>query len=327
VYETERTITSGRQVVIIEPGAPVSRIASDLERQGVIPHALAFRLLVQVRGDAARLKAGTYELDGPLSLREIADIIVRGDVMRKLVTFPEGRNRFEMAEIAATAGLSAEEFRKAAQEGAFIRDLHGDATSLEGYLYPDTYDVATLESAEDLVRAMVQRFREVLAEVRGNRAGPSELLSVHEMVTLASIVELETGAPEERSLIASVFFNRLRLGMPLQTDPTVIYALRLAGRYDGNIRRADLQIDSPYNTYRRRGLPPGPIGSPGREALLAVLSPVTSRALYFVSRNDGTHVFSNTLRDHERAVDQFQRRRRRPASTPPPASATVGALR
>ncbi len=179
---------------------------------------------------------------------------------------------------------------------------------LEGYLFPDTYELPrTPDAPRALVRRMVQRFRSVvgphLAEIE------SRGLSVRQLVTLASIVELETGKPEERPRIAAVFLNRLKNGMLLQTDPTIIYALKKAGRWDGNIRRPDLQIDSPYNTYRHAGLPPGPIGCPGRDAILAVISPAPTKELYFVSRNDGTHQFSETLAEHNRAVDRFQRRR------------------
>jgi UPF0755 protein len=191
-----------------------------------------------------------------------------------------------------------------------MRDLDPVATTLEGYLFPDTYDVPqSPEAARALALRMLERFREVIEpqlpkiQERG--------LTVRQVVTLASIVELETARSFERARIAAVFLNRLKRGMPLQTDPSVIYALKLAGRWDGNIRKQDLEIDSPYNTYKRRGLPPGPLGSPGREAILAVLEPADTKELYFVSRNDGSHEFSETLADHNRAVNRYQRRRAR----------------
>ena len=182
------------------------------------------------------------------------------------------------------------------------------AASLEGYLFPDTYDLPqSPEAPRVLVRRMLERFREVIGPHLERIAERG--LTVRQVVTLASIVELETARVGERPRIAAVFWNRLDKGMPLQTDPSIIYALKQAGRWDGNIRKRDLEIDSPYNTYRRRGLPPGPLGSPGKEAILAVLEPAVTRELYFVSRNDGSHEFSETLAAHNRAVNRYQRRR------------------
>ena len=192
-----------------------------------------------------------------------------------------------------------------------MRDLDPAANDLEGYLFPDTYEVpqsGTTAPEKALVRRMTQRFREVVGPQLTRQP---RTLSVRQIVTLASIVEMETGRPEERPQIAAVFLNRLHRGMPLQTDPSVIYALKAAGRWDGNIRRKDLDLDSPYNTYRYPGLPPGPIACPGREAIQAVLQPAESRALYFVSRNDGTHQFSDTLEEHNRAVDRYQKKKAR----------------
>jgi UPF0755 protein len=182
-----------------------------------------------------------------------------------------------------------------------------EGPTLEGYLFPDTYRFAKGLPAESIVRTMVDRFRAVYEDVR--RASPATSLSMHEIVTLASIVEKETAVPEERPLIAAVFLNRMRRGMRLETDPTVIYGI---SDFDGNLRRVHLEDESnPYNTYRIPGLPPGPIASPGREALQAVLAPADSPYLFFVSRNDGTHVFTTSYRDHSRAVAQFQKQRRR----------------
>jgi UPF0755 protein len=299
--------------LVVPPGANAESIGRQLETLGLVRHRAVFRALVLVKGAAGKLRAGEYSLEGPLSLEQIVDLLVRGEVARRAVTFREGMSLAEMARIAEEAGLSREAFLKASGDPSRVRDLDPAAGDLEGYLFPDTYDVSRGPGAEDaLVARMVERFREVtephlpvLAE-RG--------LSLRQLVTLASLVELETARGEERPRIAAVFLNRLKKGMLLQTDPTVIYALRRAGRYDGNIRKKDLDIDSPYNTYRRPGLPPGPIASPGREALLAVLHPAPVKELYFVSRNDGTHEFSETLVQHERAVDRYQRRRGRAGS-------------
>ncbi len=274
-------------------------------------HEAVFRALVRLRGAGAAIKAGEYTLDGPLTLEQVLERLVRGAAVRRDVTFPEGRNLHEMAALAADlADVSKDEFLRAARDPAPMRDLDPLAKDLEGYLFPDTYDVPPgRASGAALVARMVERFREVVApELAGVSLSGR---SLREVVTLASLVELETARGDERPRIAAVFLNRLARRMPLQTDPTVIYALRQAGRYDGNIRKGDLRIDSPYNTYRYPGLPPGPIASPGREAIRAVLAPAPGDELYFVSRNDGSHQFSRTLREHERAVDVYQRRRSR----------------
>jgi len=312
-YETTATrIPAGSPPVklVVAPGASADTVARQLQALGLVRHRLLFRLLATRRGVSAQLKAGEYALSGPLSLSGILDALARGDVVRRDLTVPEGRNIDEIAALVVAEGLELQSFLDVARDPAPVRDLDPVATSLEGYLFPDTYDLPqTPEAPRVLVRRMLGRFREVIGPQlpRLQQRG----LSVRQVVTLASIVELETAHPAERPRIAAVFWNRLERGMPLQTDPSVIYALKQAGRWDGNIRKRDLEIESPYNTYRRRGLPPGPLGSPGRDAILAVLEPAATRELYFVSRNDGTHEFSETLAAHNRAVDRYQRRRSR----------------
>jgi peptidoglycan lytic transglycosylase G len=222
------------------------------------------------------------------------------------VTFPEGLVITEMAKIWEGSGLGpASAFVAAAKDTSQVRALDPDARDLEGYLFPDTYPLTRHTDAAHLVRLMVERFTHVFtpdlrheAEARG--------LTVHRAVVLASIVEKETARPEERPLVAAVYENRLRIGMALQCDPTVIYALMRAGKYTGNLRRDDLQFDSPYNTYRYPGLPPGPIASPGKASLEAVVRPATSDFLYFVSRNDGSHEFARSLDEHNRNVQKYQ---------------------
>jgi UPF0755 protein len=294
--------------LVVPPGAGAESVGRQLEELGLVRHPYIFRALVMLRRQAASLKAGTYELDGPMSLEQIADLIARGEVVRRDLTFPEGWVLEDMAELAATKGVPAAEFLAAARDPALIRDLDPRATDLEGYLFPDTYDIPSGPNpGATLVQRMVQRFRDVVGPLQADLA--AQELSLREVVTLASVVERETGRPDERPRIAAVFKNRLRKKMPLQTDPTVIYALRKAGRWDGNIRKKDLDLESPYNTYRNPGLPPGPIAQPGREAILAALHPADTNDLYFVSRNDGSHHFSETLAEHERAVDRYQRSR------------------
>jgi UPF0755 protein len=294
----------------VPPGSSPESIGRSLRALGLVRHEAVFRALVRLRGAGGALKAGEYTLDGPFTLEQVLERLVRGAALRRDVTFPEGRNLSEMAALAADlADVPRDEFLRAARDPAPIHDLDPLARDLEGYLFPDTYDVPPGRSGAALVQRMVERFREVAAPElpRVQASGRS----LREVVTLASLVELETARGDERPRIAAVFLNRLARRMPLQTDPTVIYALRQAGRYDGNIRKGDLRIDSPYNTYRHPGLPPGPIASPGREALLAVLQPAPGDELYFVSKNDGSHHFSRTLREHEQAVDVYQRRRNR----------------
>lgn len=292
----------------VAPGANAETIGRQLAELGLVRHATVFRLLARVRGVSGQLRAGDYLLRGPLNLEQILDLLVRGDVARRAITFPEGRTLAESAAIVAAQGLDAAAFLSAAADPTPLRDLDPAAPDLEGYLFPDTYDVArTPDAARQLVARMTERFRAVVAP--GIERMAEQGLSVRQVVTVASLVEAETARAEERPRIAAVFLNRLRKGMLLQTDPTIIYALKKAGRWDGNIRRADLLLDSPYNTYRHAGLPPGPIGCPGREAIEAVLAPAPTRDLYFVSRNDGSHEFSETLAAHNRAVDRYQRRR------------------
>jgi UPF0755 protein len=297
------------RTLVIAPGASVIAIGQRLAELGFVRHPLIFRLATMERGAGARLKAGEYLLESSLSLQDVIDRLTRGEVVHRVVTFPEGKTIDEMARlVAAQAGLDSAAFLAAARDPAPIRDLDPEATDLEGYLFPDTYSVTpTSDAAVDLVGRMLRQFRTVmtphLVRVRDRK------LSLRQLVTLASLVELETAQASERPRIAAVFLNRLDKKMLLQTDPTVIFALRKAGGFDGNIRKADLMIDSPYNTYRHPGLPPGPIACPGREALLAVLQPAPVADLYFVSRNDGSHEFNVTLEQHERAVTRYQRRR------------------
>lgn len=297
----------------VPPGASVAAIAQSLQALGYVRHPLVFKALVASLGAGANLKAGDYTLEGPLSLTQIVELLERGEAVRRDLTFPEGKHLEEMAALAAEGGLARDEFLAAARDPAPIRDLDPEAADLEGYLFPDTYDVPPGRvSAAALVGRMVARFRALMTPELPRVAQSGRTL--RQVVTLASLVELETARADERARIAAVFLNRLKKGMPLQTDPTVIFALRRAGRWDGNIRKKDLEIDSPYNTYRRAGLPPGPIASPGRAALLAVLDPAPVADLYFVSRNDGSHEFNETLAAHERAVDRYQRRRPRAGS-------------
>jgi len=251
------------------------------------------------------LKAGVYEFDRELTPVDVLDKIVRGDVVLKSVTVREGLDRFAVAKLFIAEGLGSDaDWKKATSEVELIRDIAPSADSLEGYLFPDTYKFDPGTPATTIVHAMVANFRRNWGdELSTITTG----LDVHQTVTLASIVETEAQLPQERPIVASVYFNRINKHMLLGADPTVIYALKLAGRWDGNIHKRDLQIDSPYNTYRKPGLPPGPIANPGLASLRAAAAPATTPFLYFVARNDGSHVFATNIDEHNRNVEKFQR--------------------
>jgi UPF0755 protein len=297
------------QFVEIPTGTGSVAMGQRLADAGVIRSAASFRLAVWLRGSGRRLQAGEYRFDRPMTTSEVVDKLARGDVYVRTITFREGLTNREMASLFESGGFgTAAEFLAAAKNGELIADLDPAARDLEGYLFPDTYTLPRRATAGQLVERMVSRFKKAFDADLRERAS-ARGLTVRALVTLASLVEKETGKAEERPIVAGVYTNRLRIRMPLQCDPTVIYALMLAGRYDGNIRRDDLQIDSPYNTYRYPGLPPGPIAAPGEASLRAAAAPADVPYLYFVSRNDGSHVFAATLDEHNRNVATFQLRR------------------
>ena len=292
--------------VEVPPGLGVTAIGRRLVAAGVVPDLLTYRIAVRMRGAERSLKAGEYRFDKPSSPLEVVGRLVRGDVHLLSITFPEGLTIPEMAALVASAGLgAAQDFAGAARDVSLVRAFDPRARDLEGYLFPDTYRVPRRTTAQELVARMVARFEQVTGPEWRDRAAESGL-TVRQAVTLASLVEKETARAEERPIVAAVYRNRLKRGMGLQCDPTVIYALRRAGRYTGNLTRADLAFDSPYNTYRRSGLPPGPIASPGRASLEAAVAPADVPFLYYVSRNDGSHAFAETLAEHNRNVRQFQ---------------------
>lgn len=292
-------------------GTSVSAIADRLAAAGVIPDRWTFRIGARLTGADRRLQAGEYRFAGATSPREVLARLAAGDVYKHPLTFPEGLTIAEMGEIFGRSGIgAAKDFVRAASDVSLIEAYDAEARSLEGYLFPATYSLPRHAGADAAVRAMVAGFdRAFDSELRAATA--AEKLTIREMLTLASIVEKETAQASERPLVSAVIHNRLRQGMPLQCDPTVIYALMRAGRWDGNLRRADLEMNSPYNTYRVRGLPPGPIASPGRASMDAAVHPADVPYLYFVSRNDGTHVFASTLAEHNRNVQMYQGKTRR----------------
>ena len=298
---------AGSEVFVEIPGgAGPASIGRRLVDAGVIRDTLGFRYEIARSGAGRKLQAGEYRFDRPMTIKEVVAKIARGEVYLQPITFREGLTIADMARIFETRGFGpAAEFAAAASDASPIHRLDPAAPDLEGYLFPDTYALPRQATAPQLVARMVAGFEQVLtpqlradAEARG--------LSIRELVTLASIVEKETAKADERPLVAAVYANRLKIGMALQCDPTVIYALQRAGRYTGNLTRADLQSDSPYNTYRYPGLPPGPIAAPGQASLDAAAHPANVPYIYFVSRGDGSHAFSTTLDEHNHNVFEFQ---------------------
>lgn len=296
------------QFVDIPPGSGPGAIGRRLSDAGVIRDLMSFRIEILRSGSGRRLQAGEYRFDRPMTVKEVIAKIARGEVYLQPITFREGLTFREMAALYESKGFgAAAEFIAAASDARLIHELDPAARDLEGYLFPDTYNMTRHTTAAQLVERMVGGFDKVLTpELRA--AARDHGMTVRQLVTLASIVEKETAKPEERPIVAGVYVNRLRIGMGLQADPTVIYALLRVNRYDGNLTRDNLQFDSPYNTYRYRGLPPGPIASPGRASIEAAANPADVPYVYFVSRGDGSHVFAATLEEQNRNVYEYQKK-------------------
>ena len=293
--------------VEIVTGMTARRLSTVLATAGVIAAARDLVWWLWWTERAADVQAGEYRFDGPVSVREVADVITEGRVRLYPVTLPEGSTRWQAAVAIASAGFGIEEDALLATARIdWISDLDPEAADLEGYLFPETYMVPRSASPEAIVKLMVDAFRAAWTPARTERA--TELgWTIRQAITLASLIEAETPSAPERTIVSAVFHNRLERGMLLQTDPTVLYARRVAGKDGRTIYMSDLQRDSPYNTYLYAGLPVGPIGSPREASIEAALYPAESGYLYFVSRNDGTHAFSSTLREHIDFVNQYQR--------------------
>jgi len=297
----------GSLVVVLEPGTHAMQAASMLVHRGVLANRWPFLLRYWLGRPRRSLKAGEYLFDRPLRPLDVYRKLVMGDVFLHAVVIPEGSNRFDMARILHQQfNINPEDFLRATGQSSAIHDLAPQAASLEGYLFPDTYRFPRGVTAASVVSAMLARFRHVV-----DSRFPSDVRSqpekLHRVITLASLVEKETPASSERPMVAGVFAKRLEKGIPLQCDPTVIYAARLNDRPIGPIRQSDLEFDSPYNTYRHAGLPPGPIASPGEASIRAALSPAAGDFLYFVSNNHGGHIFARTLAEHLRNVSRYRR--------------------
>jgi UPF0755 protein len=300
---------SGQTFVLLHPGYSAHHIAAELKKDGIIRSEYAF-LLWHYAHPKRSLKAGEYLFEHGATLRQIHERIARGDIYFHVVTIPEGFTMFDIAKAIEDAKLgSAADFLHITQtQTELISDLAPEAKSLEGYLFPNTYQFTRTQTLGEMVAMMVHQFRVVAQQIglvaADAKAGTSS--DVAKVVTMASIIEKETAAPDERPRVASVYYNRLAVHMALDADPSVIYAELLQGTYQGALHHADMAINSPYNTYRFPGLPPGPIGNPGRSALEAALHPESTKFLYFVADGNGHHRFATTLAEHDRNVAAYR---------------------
>ena len=315
-YFLSRPFAAFQREVFIEipKGASTRSMAQMLADAGVIEHTWEL-LALRALHPSLKLQAGEYRFAGPASPLEVYGRIARGDVFYYQLAIPEGQNMFDIASTVEGLGwMSAPEFLAAARDASLIHDLAPAAPTLEGYLFPDTYRLTRHTSAAELCRILTQRFR-----AEWKRLGASA--DVHQTVTLASLIEKEAAVPADRPLIASVFQNRLRLGMPLDCDPTTIYAALLEQRYHGAIYRSDLASPNAYNTYQHAGLPPGPIANPGLASLRAALAPVATNYLYFVAKTDGSggHQFSKNAEEHTKAVQVYRQKLKKAPAVDPPA--------
>jgi UPF0755 protein len=295
----------GQKFVMLRPGYSTRRIAAELEAAGVIRSRVGFILWHRIHRKQS-LKAGEYLFDRAARTVDVHDRLVRGDIYVHTVVIPEGFTMFDIAQAVQGAGLgSSQEFLAVAQSNTeLISDLAPEAKTLEGYLFPNTYEFTKTQSTKDIAAAMVKQFRQVAEQIGLTTSGQGT--DVQKTVTMASIVEKETAVPEERTIVASVYYNRLARNIALQADPSVIYAELLNGDYGGALHHSDMRFQSAYNTYTHPGLPPGPIGNPGRSSLEAALHPAQTDYFYFVSDGNGHHRFSRSLEEHNQNVAKLR---------------------
>ena len=308
IYQPYRGYEEFPQLIVIQRGSTIPQIARTLESYGIVRSSLLFEWYARLTHRALVLQAGEYRFEESMNLPSVIETLRTGLVHHYRVTIPEGLIMDEIAERFVALGFgSTDKFLENMQRTALIGDWDSLAEdNLEGYLFPDTYFVTRDMKEEEVVQAMVANFRKAWTPARLKRAEELEM-TTREVITLASLIEKETGLANERPLISAVFHNRLQRNLKLACDPTVIYAVKLVKEYDGVINRSDLELDSPYNTYLYPGLPPGPIANPGLESIDAALYPAAVDYLYFVSTNDGKHLFSTNYRDHNQAVAEYQR--------------------
>lgn len=298
-------------VVDVPEGVSFSEVARLLHQRHLIKSERAFTWMGRLLNADRSIIPGEYEFHGGMGPATILSKMTKGEVIQYVVTIPEGFSVNQIADVLEEKRLADREaFIQATEDRAFIRTLSVPHQRLEGYLFPDTYHFTRHMTPETMIKAMVSRWKQTVSgeyEARAKELG----MPMHQVLTLASVIEKETARPRERPLISGVFHNRLRRNIPLQSDPTVIYDLH---QFDGDLRKEDLSIESPYNTYVVVGLPPGPIANPGKAAIHAALYPASTDYLYFVSRNDGSHAFSTTLAEHNQAVQKYQGTQRRRSS-------------
>ncbi len=295
------------QVFSVREGLTLKKVAGELEREGLITNKDPFLLWGRLMGYSKKIKAGEYRLNSGMSPVKILSMLCRGSIITYPVTIPEGFTRKQIGALMEKRDLvNRHEFLSITGDPKIVKRYGISGRDFEGYLYPDTYHFGRGLSAMSVINVMVRRFWEVVEPLLERVDGSG--MTIEEVVTLASIIEKETGRAEERPIIASVFLNRLKRRMRLESDPTVIYGIE---NFNGNLTRKDLHQRTPYNTYVIRGLPPGPIGNPGSASIKAVLLPARTDYLYFVSKNDGTHYFSKTLKEHNQAVKIYQKKRRK----------------
>jgi UPF0755 protein len=308
-YAQQPTSTDTSQRILqIHPGQGFAATTEQLTAHGVILYPYKFKIFARFKGLDKRIQAGEYLLSPSMSPTEVLDTLVNGKVLLYRLTIPEGANIKQIASLIDTAGLGdPEAFLNIAFDPEAVQREGLEGKSFEGFLFPDTYYFPRDTTPQKIITTMLERFRNVFSTEMQARAQELQM-TVHQVVTLASIIEKETGAPHERELISSVFHNRLKKRMRLESDPTVIYGIK---EFDGNLTRKHLATPTPYNTYRKMGLPVGPIASPGLAALQAALYPADTNYLYFVAKKDTTHQFSTNFEDHNRAVRKYQLRKRR----------------
>jgi UPF0755 protein len=291
----------------IHPGMTLKQVSLELSKQGLIRSPKIFQAIAYIQHKEKKVMVGEFSLSPSMLPTDIILQITSGNTILYPVTIPEGYRITEIASLLHTLGLAERKvFMRQTQDKNLIRSLKIPTDTLEGYLFPETYYFSKFTPETKIIQKMVETFREHTLTPSLLKKAKKSTLSWHQIITMASLIEKEAGLDSERKIISSVFHNRLRKNMRLQTDPTVIYAIE---NFDGNIRKRDLKIDSPYNTYRYKGLPPGPIASPGIKSIEAAISPIKSDHIYFVSRKDGSHHFSRTLIEHNRAVRKYQLRK------------------
>ncbi len=297
---------SVKKMVIIPPGQGLNATIEQLWKKGIINNRLKFKLFARLKGYDKSIQSGEYLLSPSMPPAIILEFLINGKVNLHKITVVEGYNLNQIADIVAKAGFASRtDFYTAATDTSFVLEKGIDAKTFEGYLFPETYYFPKVITPEKMISTMVDRFRLVFTD-KWKRRAKDLGLSIHQIVTLASIIEKETGAPFERPIISSVFHNRLKKGMRLEADPTVIYGLK---NFNGNLTRKHLTTWSPYNTYKIKGLPVGPIACPGAEAIEAALYPANTHFIFFVSKRDTTHQFSTNLKDHNKAINKYQLRK------------------